>query len=500
MQKSQEDNIWDHLPEQNIALGACEESSTEGYDKEGDPPQEDLFNAANADVNFRQLSWQGAAVLIAKLQIGLGALSLPSTFHSLGFFPGILCFLVLSLMTTIAGYVSGNARQYYPQMHSIGDASEIILGKKGREIIGWIYYIYLTLVAGAGLLTTSVALNAISDHGTCTTIFVGITAAATLFFGTVFRSLDKVSWLAWVGVASIFLAIWITAIACLTQHTPAAARSSGGGPINLNIHAFPSADFSTAMSAISSQLFAVGASGTFFSISAEMKQPHLFTRSLLLGQSFIVLTCITIASIIYGKVGQYLSNPALGSAGPLIKKVAYGIALPGLFITAILWSHVAAKYWFVRTLRGTHHLQSNTARHWVTWVGSMTVTVVIGFIIVEVINFFNDFLSLVGALINPIFTAIFPGIMILFFLATKPSLYNQTGPNDGRTYTIRHWLPLAFKTFKDGTREKVAVFIACLMILVGVFITIGGTYATILNIKTSYSEGVSAVFSCADNS
>lgn len=43
------------------------------------PP--DLFDDANSQVNFRGVSWQGAAVLVTKVQIGLGVLSLPSTFH-----------------------------------------------------------------------------------------------------------------------------------------------------------------------------------------------------------------------------------------------------------------------------------------------------------------------------------------------------------------------------------------------------------------------------------
>ncbi|KAL4863518.1 transmembrane amino acid transporter protein-domain-containing protein [Aspergillus spectabilis] len=340
---------------------------------------------------------KSAAILIAKFQIGLGALSLPSTFHILGFFPGILCFLILAIITTISGYLCGIARQYYPHMHSIGDAAELLFGKGARELIGVIYYIYLALVAGAGMLTTSVALNALSNHGACTMVFVAVTCAAAFVIGTGFRSLEKVAWTSWIEVAGIVFTIWITAIGVLTQPRPAAAPS---GPIDLDIQVLPRPTFSQAMAAVSSQLFALGASGTFFSVSAEMRKPEQFTRSLICGQSFIVLTNIAISSIIYGKIGQYLASPALGSAGPLIKKISYGIALPGLIVTAVLWSHIAAKYWFVRILRGTRHLQSNTVIHWSVWVGSMVATVVFAFIIVGVMPFFDDFLSLVGALVN----------------------------------------------------------------------------------------------------
>ena len=154
----------------------------------------DLFDVNNGDVNFRGVSWQGAAILVTKFQIGLGALGLPSTFHVLGFAPGIICFLALGLICTFSGYICGTARQYYPHMHSIGDAAELLFGKAGREFIGIIYYIYVALVAGARMLTVSIALNTLSEHGTCTMVFLGVTCAATLLAGTAFRSLEKVSW------------------------------------------------------------------------------------------------------------------------------------------------------------------------------------------------------------------------------------------------------------------------------------------------------------------
>lgn len=481
--------------------GGCHDLAPGGCHKPAVQAPQDLFNHERGDVDFCGVSWQGAAILIVKFQIGLGALSLPSTFHVLGFFPGILCFIILALITTVAGYMCGNARQYYPHMHSIGDAADLLFGKGARELIGAIYYIYLALVAGAGMLTTSVALNALSDHGACSMIFVAVTCAGAFVIGTGFRSLEKVSWLSWIGVAGVVFAIWITAIACLANSQPATAPLTG--PINLGIRVFPNATFSEAMAAISNQLFTLGASGTFFSVSAEMKRPELFSRSLMCGQSFIVITNIAISSIIYGKIGQYLASPALGSAGPLIKKISYGIALPGLVVTAVLWSHVAAKYWFVRILRGTSHLQSNTIVHWSVWIGSMLVTVVFGFVIVGVVPFFDNFLSLVGALVNPIFTNVLPGFMLLYFLAKKPTkaVERIQYVEMEQSITVRNWLLEAFKSYRNGWKEAVVLVIACFMILTGVLIIIGGTYATVLVIQASYDEGsVSGVFSCADNS
>jgi Transmembrane amino acid transporter protein. len=172
-------------------------------------------------------------------------------------------------------------------------------------------------------------------------------------------------------------------------------------------------------------------------------------------------------------------------------------------VTAILWSHIAAKYWFVRILRGTRHLQSNTVTHWTFWVGSMTVTVVFGFIIVGVVPFFDDFLSLVGALFNPVFTNVLPGLMVLFYLGEQPSIASDgvLRVETAKTISPIIWLPNAFKAYQNGWKQVLALVGGIFMIVSGVFITVGGTYSAILSIQVSYNDGsVSGVFSCGDNS
>lgn len=350
------------------------------------------------------------------------------------------------------------------------------------------------------MLTTSVALNALTNHGACTTAYVGVACGLAFTIGTGFRGLDKVAWISWVGVAAIFIAIWTTAIACLAQSRPAAAPSTGA--LDLDIRAFPHTTYQNAMTAVANQLFAVGASGTFFSVSAEMRHPQMFTLSLVCGQGFIVMTCLAIASIVYGKIGQYLASPALGSAGLLMKKVSYGIALPGLLVTAVLYSHISAKYCFVRVLRGTRHLQQNTLQHWIVWVGSMVFTVALGFVIVGVVPFFGDFLSLVGALINPVFTNILPGFMLIFYTVKRPGkAVELTVAPIVEIDHGRHWLIESFAAYKKGRESAALICLAHFMIVSGLFIIVGGSYSTIASIRQAYSEATHvSAFSCADNS
>lgn len=72
-----------------------------------------------------------------------------------------------------------------------------------------------------------------------------------------------------------------------------------------------------------------------------MRDPTLYTRALLICQIFITVIYITIGIVIYYYCGSYVASPALGSAGSLIKKIAYGIALPGLVASTVIVLHVS---------------------------------------------------------------------------------------------------------------------------------------------------------------
>ena len=102
---------------------------------------------------------------------------------------------------------------------------------------------------------------------------------------------------------------------------------------------------------------------------------------------------------------RYIASPALGSAGPLLKRVSfyilaevqltrqicYGIAIPGLLVGGMVNLHLPAKYGqypspqtltrmqyaaaqslnskvFVRLLGGTRHLSRNTPIHLLVWL------------------------------------------------------------------------------------------------------------------------------------
>jgi hypothetical protein len=66
----------------------------------------------------------------------------------------------------------------------------------------------------------------------------------------------------------------------------------------------------------------------------------MYTRSLIICQSTVTITYIVIGIVVYYFCGSFVASPALGSAGVTMKKVCYGLALPGLIVTVTIVSHV----------------------------------------------------------------------------------------------------------------------------------------------------------------
>lgn len=139
--------------------------------------------------------------------------------------------------------------------------------------------------------------------------------------------------------------IWLTVvvvtvtIAVSLQDRPAAAPQFG--PWESDFKLFGTPTFVEAAAALSSLVFAYAGTPAFFSIVSEMRDPSYYGRSLAICQTTVTVLYITIGVVVYYYCGSYVASPALGSAGVLMKKICYGLALPGLIVTVMLVTHVS---------------------------------------------------------------------------------------------------------------------------------------------------------------
>jgi hypothetical protein len=452
----------------------------------------DVFAQTEDGPDFRGVSTFGAAALIIKSQFGLGVLGLPATFQVLGFVPGLVSLCVLCCLITWTGVVIGKFRLNHPEVHTIADSAYILFGRFGRELMGVAQWLYYTLSFGSALITLGIAFNSLSDQALCITGWLGIWSAICLVIGLVLRTMKVLQWSGYVAVVSIFAGVWIVSIACLAQSTPAAAPV--GEPIVKNVKAVATgASYSSIAAAVATQLYSLAGTTSFFVVHAEMKDQTKYVRSLLLGQGFVVFNYLANSCIVYAKVGDYVASPALGSAGPLIMKVAYGVALPALIFTAIFQVHIAAKYGMVRILRGTSHLQRNSLVHWATWGGMWVFTVVIGFVVAGCIPFFNNLVGLAGALFGTSFALIVPGFMTLYEMTN--GYYTEPGARHNPIL----WLRASQKNWTSSKKNIILATVSWICIIVGFYIGITGVYGSVTSIAQAYADGiVGSAFSCEE--
>ncbi|VUC22160.1 unnamed protein product [Clonostachys rosea] len=437
-------------------------------------PHDEVFGTMTEDgPNYRGLGWLGTVALMMKTQIGLGVLSLPKVFDLVGMVPGVLLLCIVAATATWTSCMVGVFKFQHREVYSMDDAGRLMFGKIGYFFFGVAFCLYWIFVAGSAMLGISIGLNAISSHATCTATFVAVAAILGFLLASI-RTFGRISWLAWVGLTCILISIFIVTIAVGIQDRPASAPQEGPWSSDFEIIRTPT--FTDGVRAVSLLTFACSATPAYFSLVAEMRDPQLFQRAVVVSQAGSTIVYLVIAVVVYYFCGSYVSSPALGSAGPLIKKIAYGLSLPGLFVTLAIDIHLTGKYIFLQLLRGTKHLNANTWVHWGTWLACTFGSTIVAYLIASGIPVFDGLVSLICALLSTV-------------LAYQPT---------GCMWFYDNWnLPKA----QRGSWWKLMVFWSAFIVVVGCFMTVAGTYGSIVGIIDSLNKsGGTKPWSCADNS
>lgn len=210
----------------------------------------------------------------------------------------------------------GQFKLHYPHVHSMGDAGEMLLGPIGREIFYFGQLLFIIFLMASHILTFSVLFNTITNHGTCTVVF-GVVGLIVSFLGALPRTSDKVFIMSTVSAISILVATIVTMVSIGVQ-----------APDNVQNDITTSPSFADAFLAVTNIVFAFIAHVSFFGIMSEMEDVKMFPRSLAMLQIIDTIMYIVTAMVIYCYAGPDVSSPALSSAGPVMKKVAYGLAIP----------------------------------------------------------------------------------------------------------------------------------------------------------------------------
>lgn len=296
----------------------------------------------------------------------------------------------------------------------------------------------------------------ITSSGVCSIVWA-VVSAIILFALALPPSFAEVAILGYVDFASIVIAIGITIIG-----TGVEASNAPGGLSAVNWSAWPKegTTFTDAFIAVSNIIFAYSFAMCQFSFMDEMHTPKDFVKSIwALGIIEIIIYTVT-GALVYAFVGQDVSSPALTSAGHLLSKVAYGLALPVIFISGSINGTVVGRLIHGRVYKNSPIRFINSKMGWLTWMVLIACITVLAFIIAEVIPFFSDLLSIMSALFISGFSFYFPALMWFILIREGPWYSSKNLP----------WAIINAITF-----------------IIGAITLVGGTYASITDIVSFLS-------------
>ncbi|KAE8343789.1 hypothetical protein BDV24DRAFT_161095 [Aspergillus arachidicola] len=99
-------------------------------------------NVTEDGPNDRNVGWIGTTALMMKTQVGLGVLSMPLVFGTLGLIPGNILLLTVAGITTWSNHMIGVFKLRHPEVYGIDDVGWMFFGQIGCELFGAAYALY----------------------------------------------------------------------------------------------------------------------------------------------------------------------------------------------------------------------------------------------------------------------------------------------------------------------------------------------------------------------
>lgn len=310
------------LREEKDAIPEADETMTLDSKREGlmvNP----FENDGNGETEYRTLTWLNAGTLLVAETISLGILSLPAVVASMGFVPGVILIVAFGIITTYTGYVTYQVKINYPGIHNFADAGLFFFGRWFKEVSEAAQTILLIFIMSAHILTFSIMVNVLSNHGACTIIFTVVGAVVSMIL-CIPRTMKNVAMMSIASCLSIATAIFIAMIG-IGVDPPKGAHAYAVTPSELT-------SFRTGCVAVANILVSFCSNIAYFAFISEMRNPRDFPKALGMLQCCTTSLYLVVAVVIYRYAGTDVKSPAIGSASPIVRKVAYGIAIPTIVV------------------------------------------------------------------------------------------------------------------------------------------------------------------------
>ncbi|OAG38841.1 hypothetical protein AYO21_06872 [Fonsecaea monophora] len=440
----------------------------------------DVFgNEEGADIKYKTLSWPLVAVLMIAEIVSNGMLSLPAATAVVGIVPGVVLIIFLGVFALYTSLVLIDFKINHPEVHNMGDAGRILGGPLLREILSAGTVIFAVCATGSQLLAGQIALGVLSDNKLCLMWYTGIFAIPTLILSFP-RTLDQLSWLC------------IPSCICILVAGVVGMGAAGGNPApDRHVDVARSASFYNAFVSITNPVFAYAGHFMFFILISEMKRPADAKKAAWVLQVFATAFYTVFTIVMYVYLGPSVQSPAFSSLPTKWAKATYGIALPNFLIAGSLYSHTAAKLFFIRFFRKSrHHLHKHTILGWTTWTTLIILANGAAFVLAVGVPIFAYLVSIAASLFASWYTY---GIAGAFWLYDA-----YHGLDKGRVkgvYGMRAWTGSPIKATINAATFAAGAFICVAANILAP--PLPGTYVSIKLIVDAYNSGtVGEPFAC----
>ncbi|BGP13483.1 hypothetical protein JCM10213v2_001403 [Rhodosporidiobolus nylandii] len=474
-------------PEQLPSIYARQEPESEKHEKDGQvsstrplaaeegadglrPVVADAFAIKDGEdvVDFKSLGWMKAGLVITCEAIALGTLSFPSTFKRLGMVGGFLANFFFVIIAYISCYVMVDFKLKYPYVMNVADAGQVMFGKWGGRIIAVGVVAKSIGLASSHILAGKIAISTFDNGANCAIGWAVLIAAVSAALSYQ-RQWSGLTYMSVASLTCILVACIVTMAAAGTQDL-SHLEKNGVPPKWVSFNT--DSGLVDVIGGLTNTVFAYGQNMAVFSFLPEMKRPEDFKKSIILMQAIQLVIYSIVGGVIYSYGGQYTPSPALTMTDRTTAIISYAFALVTIIVSGIVAVNVGAKFFYVQMFRDSPMLVSKSWKAQGAWIGIIVAMYAVGFVLAELIPFFNALLTIVSCLFSTWFVC---------GLGDNPRLPENQGRGG--------W-------FSSPGRCVMAA-ISLLLIIISCAITPLGLYSAIKSIIDGYRNGsYNHPFSC----
>jgi hypothetical protein len=264
------------------------EGEVHDFDMQG---EREVFKTGAGGVEFRTMSWKRTVVVFVKYTVATGILGIPTALNTLGAVGGAFNIIGWGAMNacmfvpfynpappnedTDTSVIAGRSRNKHPHCHTIVDLTRLFYGNIAAEVISVLFVLGYVLCVASAILSISVALNALSNHGACSAVFTLVGMVMTIMFASI-RTWKSMTWPLAICFFCVMAAVLAVIIGAAQLSRPAAAPQEGPYDFGFVAVAYP--NFAAGITAANAIFVSsTGCPGTI-PIIAEMKRPQDFTK------------------------------------------------------------------------------------------------------------------------------------------------------------------------------------------------------------------------------